>query len=380
MGTGHSLDTNVPQKWDASSVAWKTELDGAGQSSVINWGDKLFVTGANENGTQRTIYCLKRTDGKILWERTVEVPAGETPHKMNSFATSSCVTDGEVVAAFFGPGGVHAWDLDGNPLWNKKVGSFPGPWGTAASPILLGNLLIQNTDAEGASKLIAFDKTTGNVIWGTEREAKPRGGWSTPILIDLPGDASRRELVLNGEFGVRGYDPATGKELWFCEAFNGRGSPVPDYAHGQLYVVNGKPGDTYVVKPGGSGNVTDSKMVWHARRHGGRDLPSPAVVGDYVLIASMSGIITCYDAKTGNDHYTERLGGEIAGSPLVANGLVYFQSISGETIVVKPGKSLDIVSRNSVGSSPNEIFRATLAPIQGQLFARSQKTVYCIAP
>ena len=238
--------------------------------------------------------------------------------------------------------------------------------------------MIQNCDAEGPSKLIAFDKKSGNVIWETERVEKPRGGWSTPILIDVAGVGERQELVLNGEFGVRGYDPKSGNELWFCEAFNGRGSPVPDYANGLLYVVNGKPGDTYAVKPGGSGNVTETHMAWNSRRHGGRDLPSPAAVGDYVLIASMSGILTSYDANSGATHYSERLDAEFAGSPLVANGLVYFQSISGETVVVKPGKTLEIVSRNPIGAASDEIFRATLAPIERQLFARSQNTVYCI--
>ena len=281
---------------------------------------------------------LDRTSGELLWEKSVEVPASETPHKMNSFATPTCATDGEIVVAFFGPGGLHAYDLEGKELWNKKLGAFPGPWGVAASPIIDGDLV-------------------------------------TPIFIET---GERRELVLNGEFGVTAYDPATGTELWFCKGFNGRGAPVPDYAHGQLYVVNGKPGDTYVVKPGGSGDVTSSHMVWNARRKGGRDLPSPVVVGDFVMISSMSGILSAYDAKTGETWYSERLDAPISASPLVANGLVYFQAENGEVIVVKPGKTLDIVARNSVGADSDEIFRATLAPIRGQLFSRSGNAVYCI--
>ena len=120
LGTGHSLDTNVPEKWDASSVVWKKKLGGSGQSSVINWGDKLFLTGANADGSERTIFCLNRKNGEVIWQKSVAVTGTETPHKMNSYATPSCVTDGEVVAAFFGPGGVHAWDMDGNALWSKK--------------------------------------------------------------------------------------------------------------------------------------------------------------------------------------------------------------------------------------------------------------------
>lgn len=296
---------------------------------------------------------------------------------MNSHATPTCVTDGKNVVAFFGPGGIHCFDLDGNKKWSTNLGDFPGSWGIAASPILVGGAVVQNCDAVGPSRLVALHPETGEIMWSTDRENMPRGGWSTPILIDAGGNT---ELVLNGEFGVNAYDPKSGEELWFCKAFNGRGSPVPDFANGLLYVVNGKPGDTYVVKPGGKGDVTESNMVWHAGRNGGRDLPSPAAVGDYVLISSMSGVITCYDAKTGEEIYADRLGEPfpVSGSPLVANGLVYFTSEAGETVVVKPGPKLDIVSRNPIGAAEGEIFRATLSPIQGQIFTRSQNVVYCI--
>ncbi len=375
LGTGHSSATDLPVEWDASAVQWKAELKGHGQSSVVNWGDKLFVTSASDDGSERWIHCLDRKSGELLWEKAIEVAASETPHKMNSFATSTCATDGEVVVAFFGPGGLHAWDLEGKPLWEKKLGAFPGPWGVAASPIIDGDLVIQNCDAEGPSSLVALDKKSGETVWTAKRPDAPRGGWSTPIFIET---GERRELVLNGEFGVTAYDPATGTELWFCEGFNGRGAPVPDFAHGQLYVVNGKPGDTYVVKPGGSGDVTKTHRLWNARRKGGRDLPSPAVVGDILLISSMSGILSAYDAKSGETYYSERLDAPISASPLVANGLVYFQAENGEVIVVKPGKELEIVARNSVGAGSEEIFRATLAPIQGQLFSRSGNAVYCI--
>jgi outer membrane protein assembly factor BamB len=375
-GSGHSTETTLPVKWDSSAVVWKTKLKGSGQSSVVNWGDRLFVTSAEAAGTKRWVHCLDRTTGKLLWEREVACAKPEQIHKMNTWATSTCVTDGERVVAFFGPGGIHCFDLDGNPKWSRDLGAFPGDWGVGASPIIDGSLVIQNCDAEGASPLVALNKTTGEPVWTAKRTAPPKGGWSTPVIIEAAG---RRELLLNGEFGINAYDPATGKDLWFCKGFTGRGEPVPAYAHGQIYVVNGKPGNTYVVKPGGSGDVTATHRVWDARRVGGRDLPSPAVVGDFLLISGMSGMLTTYDAKSGQIHFTERLGSAISASPLVANGLVYFQMENGEVIVVRPGKTLDIVSRNTIGNSTEEIFRAGLSPIKGRLFARSQNVVYCVS-
>lgn len=377
-GRGHSTAEDVPLKWNADSVVWKTNLKGTGQSSPVNWGDKLFVTSASEDGKERHVHCLSRKDGKILWEKTVTCGSPEHPHKMNSYATPTCATNGERVVAFFGPAGLHCFDMEGEKKWSRDLGAFPGPWGVAASPIILDGLVIQNCDAEGASSLVALDLLTGDPVWKTERESKPRGGWCTPIVIENKGT---KELVINGELGVRGYDPKTGEELWFCKAFNGRGSPVPDFADGVLHVVSGKPGDTYAVKPGGKGDVTKSHMVWHTKRKAGRDLPSPAVVDGYLIVVSMSGRATCYDTKTGEIHWEEKLGvkGEFASSPLVVNGHVLLQNVyGGGTLVIKPGKKLNIVSQNSLGAEVSEMFRATLAPIQGQMFARSASTVYCI--
>lgn len=375
-GSGRSAEIALPVKWDAGSVRWKTTLKGAGQSSVVNWGNRLFLTSAAADGHTRWVHCLDRESGKLLWEREVAVAAPEVIHKMNTFASPTCVTDGERVIAFFGPGGLHCFDLEGKPQWSRELGRFPGPWGVAASPVIDGNLVFQNCDAAGPCSLVALNKATGEPVWTAKRADAERGGWSTPIVIEAAG---RRELVLSGQFGVHAYEPATGRELWFCQAFAGRGEPVPVYAHGLLYVVSGLAGNTYVVRPGGSGDVTATHRVWDAPRMGGRDQPGPAVVGDFVLISSMSGILTAYDAKTGQVHFTERLGAALAASPLVANGLVYFQTESGEVIVIKPGKSLEIVARNSIGAPRNEVFRSALAPIQGQLFARSHRVVYCIA-
>ena len=210
------------------------------------------------------------------------------------------------------------------------------------------------------------------------RDAWSRRDYGVPFDRLDPERQAGLEVRLQDELRANTYDPATGTDLWFCEGFTGRGAPTPDFAHGLLYVVNGKPGNNYVVKPGGSGDVTKTHRVWDARRQGGRDLPSPAVVGDYLLISSMSGILTTYDAKTGEIYFTERLNAPVSGAPLVIEGLVYFQMENGEVIVVRPGKTLDIVTRNTCGSDSEEIFRAALSPIQGQLFTRSQSVVYCI--
>ncbi len=369
----------LPTNWDASTIVWKADLGGNGQSSPVHWEQKLFLTSATEGGKARHILCLSATDGKQLWKDTVASSEPEEIHAMNSHATPTCATDGKVVVAYFGPAGLHAWDLEGKKLWSIDLGVRGGTWGFGASPVIVGNLVIQNCDSEGPSRLVAVDLTTGKIAWETPRETKPKGGWSTPTLIEVDG---HRELILNGEFGVQGYDPASGKELWFCEAPTGRGEPVPVFSGGKLYVVCGKPGDTYCVKPGGSGLVTKTNRLWTAPRKGGRDLPTPAVVDDVLLIASMSGIASAYDPETGKVHFTERLGEgiEMAAAPLVANGLVYFQVVhGGDVIVVRPGKTLEIVARNALDESAKDLtFRSVPTPLGDRLLIRGSTTLYCI--
>jgi outer membrane protein assembly factor BamB len=379
QGTGVTLQTNVPTKWDSKSIVWKTNLPGVGQSSPIHWDGKLFLTTATDGGKTRHTLCVDKASGKILWNQSVSSNSPEDVHRMNTHATPSCVTDGERVISFFGPAGLHCYDLTGKPQWSRTdLGDFPGAWGIAGSPIILGDTVIQNCDSAGPSYLLAVDKKTGKTRWKTPRNEKPKGGWSTPILINT---GSRNELVLNGEFGVKGYDPQNGRELWFCKSFNGRGSPVPFFAHGLVYTVNGKPGDIYVVKPGGSGDVTKTRMAWHAKRRGGRDLPAPAVIGNHVLVTAMSGVTSCYDAKTGADQWPEagRIDGAFSGAPLIANGLYYIQNEAGTTYVLRPGKKLDVVARNALPSKPGEIFRATIVPVDGKVFLRSSKALYCVS-
>ena len=222
LGTGESAATGLPTQWN--SPVWQVDLPVRGHSSPVVWGERIFLTGWTGEGDSvaRHIVCLDRKSGQLLWNEQVASGGGEQLHKMNSWATPSCVTDGERVVAFFGSGGLHCYSSDGKPMWSRQLGDFPGSWGVGASPIIVDDMVIQNCDAQGDSYLLAVDKATGAEVWRTPRREKPRGGWSTPIVIDTD---SGRELVLNGEFGVEAYEPKSGRALWFCKGFNGRGTP-----------------------------------------------------------------------------------------------------------------------------------------------------------
>jgi outer membrane protein assembly factor BamB len=374
-GDGHSTETNVPVEWDAKSIVWRTELPGDGQSSPVIAGDRIFLTSALERGRERLVFAVDRKKGKIVWKQIVWKGEPEPSHATNGWASASCATDGKHVVAFFGRGGIHCFDVNGKKLWSKNLGTFEGPWGTGASPILVDDMVIQNCEAEGEASLTAFDVRTGDVVWKTPRDIPEKGGWSTPVLVDT---GSRRELVLNGFNGVSSYEPATGKKLWFCKSFAGRGEPTATPGNGLVFLINGLAGDIYAVEPGGSGDVTKSHMAWHTPRKAGRDQPSPIVVGDVLIVVSMDGIGIGYDTKSGRELWKERLGAKFTSSPIAAGGLAYFQSDAGETFVIKPGPKLDIVHRNTLPAAQDETFRASLAPSQGQMFSRSNKVLYCL--
>ena len=370
-------EQKIPTSWNKGSILWEKSIAGEGQSSVVEAGNKIFLTASENSGNKRSLLCFSKDKGKLLWQKSISYKGEESSHRMNGWCTPTPATEGNRVVAFFGPAGMHCFDTDGKKIWELQLGDFPGSWGAAASPIIINGIVYQNCDSMGPSRLIAVSLETGKIMWDTPRVEKPRGGWSTPICI---GVNNKKQLVVNGEYGVRGYDLSNGNELWFCKGFNGRGSPVPFFGNGLLYVVNGKPGDLYAVSPNGLGDVTNSHLKWHAKRNGGRDLPSPAMLNDLVLVTSMSGIVTCYDAKSGKTHWIDRLQGAFSGSPIVSDNYYYIQSESGTTYVIKPNKNnLEVISKNQLSSNLEEIFRATLSPIDGKIYTRSNSKLYCIS-
>ena len=374
MGVTHQ---KIPTSWNNGSILWEKSIAGEGQSSVVEAGNKIFLTASENSGNKRSLLCFSKDKGKLLWQKSISYKGEESSHRMNGWCTPTPATEGNRVVAFFGPAGMHCFDTDGKKIWELQLGDFPGSWGAAASPIIINGIVYQNCDSMGPSRLIAVNLETGKIMWDTPRVEKPRGGWSTPICI---GVNNKKQLVVNGEYGVRGYDLSNGNELWFCKGFNGRGSPVPFFGNGLIYVVNGKPGDLYAVSPNGLGDVTNSHLKWHAKRNGGRDLPSPAMLNDLVLVTSMSGIVTCYDAKSGKTHWIDRLQGAFSGSPILSSNYYYIQSESGTTYVIKPNKNnLEVISKNQLSSNLEEIFRATLSPIDGKIYTRSNSKLYCIS-
>ncbi|MBA62455.1 MAG: hypothetical protein CMJ76_08820 [Planctomycetaceae bacterium] len=374
-GDGLSNASDVPQIFSAENLIWKTEIPGVGQSSPVFWEQMVYITSATDNGANRIVVAINRTSGKIAWQTSVWTGKPEETHSMNNRASSTCATDGNSVVAFFGKGGLHSLNAKtGRILWSKDLGTFEGPWGTGASPVIVDDLVIQNCDADNESSLMAFDLKTGKIVWQTSRETIR--GWSTPIVFQ---GTDRKELILNGHSKVVSYNPVTGDVYWECIASVGRGTPTLAVSKETVISVPGRSGTMVAIRPGGSGDVSGKQEAWRVPRTGGRDLPSPLVVGDYLIVTRLRpGIISCYNNKTGQQLWQQRVEGAFSSSPIAINGIVFTVTEDGVTHVFKPGASYEGIAKNSVEATLEETFRASPAAFDGHLLLRSDKFLYCI--
>ncbi len=397
----------APVSWDieaSRNVAWRTVIPGLGHSSPIVWGDRIFVTTAVSSDPTKSvfqyplagdldrrtdlakqqfkIYCLDKRTGKIIWEKVAaEMAPRVARHPHNSYASATPATDGKRVVAFFGSEGLYAFDLDGSPLWKQDVGvldqgAFDLPdyqWGSASSPIIYKNLVIVQCDQQKGSFLAAFDAATGKPVWRTPREALP--SWATPTVYE---GVDRAELVTNGAEYFRGYDPVTGKELWRIKGTSMISVPTPFAAHGLIYLASGyyrfiQP--IVALKPGATGDVPSGRMAWRTEK-GAPYLPTPIVYGDYFYAFNHRGILTVYNARTGDRIYEQRLApGAFSSSPVAAAGRLYAASEDGDVYVVKAGPTFELLASNKMG----EVVMATPALADGMLIVRGLNHLFGIA-
>jgi outer membrane protein assembly factor BamB len=388
----------VPLTWgEQENVLWKTPLP-AGNSTPVTWGERIFLTAASANGDERQVMCVSTADGKVLWKQTASrgVEPGRT-HNWNGYASASCATDGERVYAFFGTPGLFCYDIEGRLLWKHTFGVFTSAqgWGTAASPFLFEDLVIQNCDNDGPQALppnqkgeqtapmalVALDKRTGRVRWTAPRDQGR--GFSTPRLMSVAD--GRVDLVLNGPLAVCGYDPRTGQERWRCtrtapgdaQRF---GEPMPVCDGETLFVQSGRPGPCQAIRLPGSGDVTGTHVQWQQTRKGHRDVASPIAHEGLVYAADNKGILTCYDLHDGKEVYNERLGGAAkpVASPVLVRGKMLFLLDDGVTVCVEPGRAFKVAGRNRLGSGNQLDFIASPAVAAGRIYLRSQTHLYCI--
>lgn len=373
---GTSLEKDIPVKWSVTdNLAWKTPIPGKSHASPIVWQDRIFVVTALKEQKQRVLICLDRKTGEILWKRIALEAPFERIHSLNSHASSTPATDGERVYVSFLDRDkmfVAAYDFAGKRLWAVRPGPFASRHGYCSSPILWKDTLILNGDHDGDGYIAVLDRASGDTVRKIPRPNNTRS-YCAPIIRTING---RNQLILSGSKCVASYDPDTGREHWIIDG------PTEQYVaslvyNGELLFMTAGYPDHFMqaIRPDGAGNVTKTHVLWQKTQDCSY-VPSPIAFGPYFLIVSDVGVATCFEAKTGNPMWRQRLDPHFSASLVSADGLVYFLSDKGVTTVIRPGPELDIVAKNELG----EETYASPAISNGNLFIRALNNLYCIGP
>jgi outer membrane protein assembly factor BamB len=404
---------HLPDRWNGrtgENVLWRTPIPGLAHSSPIVWGDRVFVTSAISSRANATfkpglygdgdasddisvqkwmLYALDTRSGAIVWERVAaEGPPHNKRHVKSTYASASPVTDGRIVVAWFGSEGVHAFDVNGRPLWavdlgRVDVGAYDIPsyeWGPASSPILWNGLVILQCDTQADSFLLALDAATGRTVWKSDRQELP--SWGTPTVITSRGHS---ELVTNAANYVRGYNPRSGEELWRLGGSSKITAPTPILANDLIIVASGRRPERpiFAVRPGARGDLTlrpnqtaGGAVAW-SKTGRGSYMPTPLAYRGILYALNNDGIFDAYDIDTGADIFRHRLdpvGSGFSASPVAADGRLYLSNEDGEMLVVAAGREFRLIGTNSMG----ELLMATPALSNGVMYVRSSSSLFAI--
>jgi outer membrane protein assembly factor BamB len=366
-----------PTRWNGNTgegIAWKSKVLLPGWNSPVVWGDRVFLTGADEKN--RAIYCFDASNGKMLWTKSVKpISPGKLPDlsDFSGYAAPTTATDGKRVFAIFPNGDVFACTFDGKVLWARSLGMPESQYGYASSLTSFRSLLIIQFDQasadDGKSALVALQGATGKIVWRTKR---PVGGsWASPIAV-RSGDQGM--VIANANPWAIAYDALSGKELWRANVIAGDVAPSPAFAGDTAYVCN-LGAVLAAIRSDGSGDVTKSKVVWRAS-DGLPDTTSPAANGDFVFLASTDGTVTCYDAKTGKklwEHaYAENT---FKASPIIVGNLVYLLDTEGNMHVISAKPTFEETATSALGEKTS----ATPAFIGGRIYIRGENNLFCIS-
>jgi len=400
-------------KWDVEkreNVLWKTEVPGMGHSSPIVRGDRIYVTTAvKDEGESRLkvglygdvqsederevfswrLYCLDRRRGEVLWSREAHrgVPAVKR-HPKSSHANHTPCTDGKRVVAFFGSEGLYCYDMKGKALWKKDLGRLDwgfyrmaaAQWGGSSSPVIHKDMVIVQCDVQKDSFIAAYDLKDGGEIWKTSRDEVPT--WGTPTVY---GGKENPQIVVNGYKHIGGYEIGTGKEIWRMRGGGDIPVPTPVVAGGLIYITNahGRMAPIYAIRISASGDISlgegessNEHVAWSYKR-GGNYMQTPIVYEGYLYCCSDRGRLSCYEAKTGKQMYSESLGSGVGGfsaSTVAADGKIYCTSEVGKVFVVKAGPRFEIIGVNEMG----ETCMATPAICRGTLLFRTRGNLVAV--
>lgn len=392
--TGQSVSdaTGLPWKWsEKQNVAWKTAIHGKAWSSPVVWDDQVWLTTATEDGKHLSVLCVDKNSGKILRDlKLFDVSTPQYAHPFNSYASPTpAIEEGRIYVSFGSPGIACLDTTTAKVLWERRDFVCNHWRGAGSSPLIFKDLVILPFDGADYQYIAGMDKNSGRTVWKTDRSidfqdldpatGKPQadGDWrkafSTPRLASFGG--AQPILLSMGSKALYAYEPNTGVELWRIEyraAHSGSATPVVGNDLIYFQTGHGKP-ELWAVKPGGKGVVPDTDVVWKVKRN----VPTRSSVllhDGLIYMVDDGGIGSCVDAKTGDDVWRKRIGGNYSAAPLYADGRIYFFSEEGKTTVIEPGRDMKVLAENPLDAG----FMASPAVDGHALILRTKTHLYRI--
>jgi outer membrane protein assembly factor BamB len=372
------VDGDLPLTWGkGKNQIWKQDIPGSGWSSPVVTGGRIYLTtsvaGENKDQSLRAL-CLDAESGQILWNKEIFLQDGKKAPRIHSKGTHANPTplfDGERLFVHFGHQGSACLDRDGNIVWRNAELKYAPVHGNGGSPILTDKALVFSCDGSDQQFIVALARKDGKVLWKTDRKSKApkRFSFSTPLLISVK---DQKQIISPASDAVIAYDADTGNEIWRVRYTGYSVIPRPIFGHGLIFMSTSYDSPSVLaIRPDGKGDVTDTHVAWTMKK-GAPHTPSLLLVGEELYMVSDGGIASCVEAKTGNLHWQQRLGGNFSASPVHAKGKIYFQSEQGVGTVVQAGKEFKQLARNDLG----ERTLASYAASGGALYLRTERSLY----
>jgi outer membrane protein assembly factor BamB len=383
-GDGHALGKGLPLTWgEGRNVRWKLPVPGKAWSSPVAWGNRIWLTTATEDGRSMSALCVDRGTGRVLLNRVIftntELEEHGPGHEANSYASPTPVLDPDRVYLHYGKYGTACLDARTfKNLWRRRDLLCTHSAGPGSSPVLWRDRLILTYDGIDRQFLAALDVRTGRTVWTADRalpweseDVQQRKAFSTPFVTEWQGGPL---LLTSGAKAARAYDPATGRELWRVtyKGFSNVARPLA--GHGFAYLNTGyQRAELLAVRLGGSGDVTQTHVAWQLARNVPLN-PSPLLVDGLLYLINQGGILTCVDARTGEEAWKERVDGPFSASPIFADGRIYLFNESGLALVVAPGRAYRELARNRLDDG----LMGSPAVVGRSLIVRTRTHLYCL--
>jgi outer membrane protein assembly factor BamB len=381
---------NIPPKWDDSLIKWKTEIHDRGYSSPVVYNNQIWLTTATSDGKGLYAVCIDFQTGEIVYDIKVFTPEKvEGKHSLNTYASPTpCIGDGFVYVHYGSLGTACIKTADGSVVWKRDDFKCKHVQGPASSPVLYKDLIILHFEGTDVRYIVALDKSTGNLVWRSDRPAEPyeplsqigRKAYITPIIINVKGVDM---LISPGSAVCIAYDANTGKEIW--RVVDGAESTVamPFTENGVVFWYTGymvdSNGSEYsellAVNPDGKDNITGTNVLWKKRDGLSRNQSlSPVIKDGLIYTVTTRNILMCIDAKTGEEVWSTHVTSNYDASPIYVNGNIWFFSVKGEVLVIKAGRIYEVVAKNQMDSG----IWATPAVLRNSAIVRTQKYLYRI--